>query len=515
MLGLCCALALAAAVAWIAQPSHRGDSLDRLYKQEHWFEFRDSLFALSAGPSPFYRGALAFAFRDWANAEEDLEPLVQSGLHTGKSLDRSIQAAAWLFRIYAASGNYQKAWMHLRAIEDLRKKSFFPGPDPLGIDSFDDEYTVLSRYGDQHVSQRGLSRIPYAEISNAIYIPLLVNGQPANYSIDTGAMPSYLSQSEAERLGLKVDISITEVNSSSTIGVAVAKEVVIGEFHLRNVAFQVFDDDDMDGDDGVIGLPVLLALETLRWHSDGILEIGFPSEPLDIRQSNLYFDNHFLVTEAGFQNRLLRLLVDTGGYDTHLQPRFAHEFSAVLHNAPKGPFSFGELGAVVTRPAAELPELRLSLGSFGAVLTKGHHVLLEEWDDSDENRHGELGMDVLFQPRTTSLDLRAMRLSLLGRDPAPGRGGRDACELPEAFVCQPGWLCTAKTSEKLKCYIDRLPEHMPPGNALPEDDGDDDGQSDDPVSACPLPPNFRCPPGTSCAAVFDANGKCSIRNSVR
>jgi hypothetical protein len=69
----------------------------------------------------------------------------------------------------------------------------------------------------------------------------------------------------------------------------------IGKAELRHVAFMVLPDDlDVWADDpvaqpGTVGLPVLLALETIQWNRNHELRIGFPPEHADLRNANLSF----------------------------------------------------------------------------------------------------------------------------------------------------------------------------------------------------------------------------------
>ena len=100
-----------------------------------------------------------------------------------------------------------------------------------------------------------------------------------------------------------------------------AQELTIGNFRLRNVPFLVQADKDSD-DDGIIGLPVMLALETVRWGSDGMMDIGFPAGGLNVREANLAFGGDKILTTVGFGKRQLDLHLDTGSDDTRLYPRF-------------------------------------------------------------------------------------------------------------------------------------------------------------------------------------------------
>jgi hypothetical protein len=108
-----------------------------------------------------------------------------------------------------------------------------------------------------------------------LVIPVVVDGQAAHYSVSTDGK-SLLSESEARRLGG-----------------ATAQRLKIGNVELKNVTFQIVRADEAPSG-GVIGLPVLAALKTVRWKADGTFEAGFPSQA---KPPNMCFDDGALVTE--------------------------------------------------------------------------------------------------------------------------------------------------------------------------------------------------------------------------
>jgi hypothetical protein len=65
--------------------------------------------------------------------------------------------------------------------------------------------------------------------------------------------------------------------------------LMVGATRLENVPFWVLPDAQLDWCPGILGIDVLLKLETLRWDAGGAAEIGFPAERKDIRNANLCF----------------------------------------------------------------------------------------------------------------------------------------------------------------------------------------------------------------------------------
>jgi predicted aspartyl protease len=101
--------------------------------------------------------------------------------------------------------------------------------------------------------------------------------------LDTGANISALSESEANRLGLAVHEASTKLSdftgTPGAIRFAEAPDLRIGRIHLKNVAFAVFpknewNDNMPNGHKGVLGIPVLLALASLRVEKGNRIVVG-------------------------------------------------------------------------------------------------------------------------------------------------------------------------------------------------------------------------------------------------
>ena len=199
---------------------------------------------------------------------------------------------------------------------------------------------------------------------------------------------------------------------------AVAKNFVIGNFHFQNVAFFVVRDDQEPfvdfpaGKRGIIGIPVILALETLRWRHDGTIDIGFSSSTRNLGRANVCFNNEDPVTQIEFAERKLEFVLDTGAEDSELWPPFAKDFASLLNKSGKKDsktlvgFEGNQDFDVVT-----LPEVHFTLGGFNdvfrsaPVLTKPT-VVLSNW------YYGRVGMDLLNQTQSATIDFHALTLTL-------------------------------------------------------------------------------------------------------
>lgn len=137
-------------------------------------------------------------------------------------------------------------------------------------------FAAFGQYPEQAVAERRFSSVRYRVKDGNLFIPVSVNSRSSTYIVDTGAAFSTLSESEATRLGLAIhDASGHEAGDSAGlkfgVRIAIADRLKVGNVQLRHVPFQVVRDDQQPfiklpaGKQGVLGLPVLLALETMRW----------------------------------------------------------------------------------------------------------------------------------------------------------------------------------------------------------------------------------------------------------
>jgi hypothetical protein len=192
--------------------------------------------------------------------------------------------------------------------------------------------------------------------------------------------------------------------------IAVAAKLKVGKVELRNVTFLVVPDDMSlfahlpEGQRGMLGLPAVLALESLRWDVKGKLEIGARTR---VAAPNLCLDNLTLLAEASFGDRPLRFHLDTGAPETILYPRFQREFNVV---GESDPWRINGLNSSAGFAAIRVAELRFELGGFEAVLRPARVIT----EDIRAREHGILGIDLLNEGRSVSLDFRGMRLTVEG-----------------------------------------------------------------------------------------------------
>jgi hypothetical protein len=387
-----------------------GVDLKALYEAHQWFTLRD---AVQARRTPaFYRGVVAFAFNDVKQAEKILKSFIQSAPESEQVSD----ARSMLIYLYQRAGHYRQA---LSEIE----RGLAAKPDDAGLKNARALFDTLSRYPEQSVVERRFSRIRYSMRGGNMFVPVEVNLKSGNYVVDTGANFSLISEAEAKRLGLTIHESGGSrigdaAGASIDVRIAVADQLTVGRIRLRHVSFFVVRDDQQpfidlpSGKRGVLGLPVLLAFQTLRWKQGGTFEVGFAPGSRKGPKSNVCFEGANLIIEGEFRQRKINVLLDTGATRTRALPLFAKEFASFINEfGTRGSDRVTGVGSSVEIDVITLPEVALRINGFDAVLRPAQ-VLLKDTTSDSRRWHVWSGLDLLNQARVVTLDFKSMRLAL-------------------------------------------------------------------------------------------------------
>lgn len=381
-------------------------ALKSVYETHQWFKLRDAIDA--AADREFYEGAVACAFNDFKQAL----PILSNVIKTAPGSGQASEARGLLIYLYQRAGRFPEA---VSQIDQLLKLD----PANANLKSARAFFRSLSQYPAQTANRGGYCRIRYRIHDGNLFLPLAVNGKRADYILDTGANFSTISESEAKRLGLTIHSSAAKgmVATGAQVGfqTACAGRLSVGKVHLRHVIFLVARDDQQPfadlplGQRGVLGMPVLLALNTVRWSTDGIFETRFDSPSSRVQESNLCFDGADIATETTFNQHKLNLHLDTGASGTVLFPRFAEEFAELLRGGKKELKKIAGVGHAVEVDSISLPLLSLRIGGFDATLRPAT-VLLK--NVGSPWFHGRVGLDLLCQARRVSISFQSMKLTL-------------------------------------------------------------------------------------------------------
>ncbi len=313
-----------------------------------------------------------------------------------------------LSRIYLRSGQYEQLFENL----DEWARSF---PDREEVREEKEDIELFRGLPDQVNGRRRASVLAHDK-GDDFSVPLLVDGKPARYLLDTGAWISAMTEGEAARLGLVIRAGEGTLGDASGKQVkartAVAKEITIGSMRLRNVSFIVFASEEPFG---LLGMPVLLAAGSARWSSDGTLELGESGGTSDKSgdSSNLvFYENHLLLATSVSGARVFGTL-DTGAVATDLNANFAGQFSEVVHaSGTKGTQEITGLGGTVLLEAVTLPEVAFEIGTTPVTLRPAHVTLQRNPAMGGECCIGNVGLDLLMQTDGFVIDFSTMTLRL-------------------------------------------------------------------------------------------------------
>jgi hypothetical protein len=393
----------------LQKPSPQTSAWKQLYDAHQWFALRD---AVANGGAPLlYRGAVEAAFREDNAAERDLRKLIDRSPQS----DDAYEARSILTTLYFRRGSYREAAEELDGMLRIKPKA----EDALSMRSMFDAFGSL---GDQQRVASRPSTAPFTLEDGNGYLPLTINGIAAQFCFDTGANMSVISEAEAARLGLKIVSTTTKISDSSGSSiqteVARADDLLIGNLHLKGVVFAVLPDAQEPfvelplGKRGLIGLPVLLAMQTLRWSPNKNVSFGYKGSAFHLPDANLAFDGPQPVLAATSAGKSLEMTLDTGAVHTIFETPFAKKFAELLSaQGSKEDHKLTGLAGSKTYNSVILPSLTLETG--GGVMTLAPaHVIPGESTGSAEWADGNLGMDALDQAKTITIDFHAMRITL-------------------------------------------------------------------------------------------------------
>jgi hypothetical protein len=253
-----------------------------------------------------------------------------------------------------------------------------------------------------------------------VILPVVVNGKSVEWLFDSGFSHSAMSESEARMLGIVVrgaDATAGDfAGGAAAMRTAVAERVAIGDAELRHVPVLVFPDaqppwnEQPPGKRGTVGLPVAVALQAIRWTSDGACQVGAHSMPTAKADVNLAFDGDAVVTRAQFSGKPLELVLDTGNQaGTQLWEGFARDFPDVVSQGSRSTKLVQQIGGSVNRQIVVIPEIRLRVGGFNSLLQPAN-VFLKPIGNGLQS--GNLGMDVLSRAAEVVIDFGAMSLTV-------------------------------------------------------------------------------------------------------
>jgi hypothetical protein len=376
-----------------------------------WFDLRDSVVSREA--PPLYRFFVAAAFNDVHGAEKELSAVIRSGSYR----ERLAAMHHAMYHLYYRTGRYHEA-----ALEARRWWAQPDAGDPDEASKAD--VAAMNRLPDLKVVSHRPATLTYTNWPQTEFVvaPMTINGHSAQFAFDTDAAMSITSEAEAKRLGLRImagqalfDGITGQRNTNGRY--AVADRLRIGNTELRNVALTVVSD-DLDvwakvplTQRGAVGLPVLLAVQTLRWNRNRELTIGFPPEEANLRNANLSFEGLDPLALIEIARRKLAVDLDTGTAVSTMWPTFVKNFPELLDGSYETRKTLsGATGSADIR-AAILPELQMTVAGF-PIVYRDAPALLSTTIPASNWHYGQFGIDQLAQASEVTIDFKALRIHL-------------------------------------------------------------------------------------------------------
>ncbi len=381
------------------------DALKAAYETNQIFALRDTV---SRSHAPlFYRGAVNASSNSVRAAETDLRSVIQHDPHS----DNAYEAHDLLGNMYFRNGMYHEGYAEIVAA--LRER-----PNASDAKSMLSILTALNALPKMTVVEAKPNSIDIEPGST--FLPLKANGKDLELFFDTGASISVIGESEARELGITTQHVKGKMGDSSGKGVsgfqlALVSDLRIGGLHLHDVPFVVIADSGEPWNHlpknrhGIIGLPLLLAMHTIRWTPTGKFEFGFPGQTLNLSECNMLFHNSTPVIDVLVDRKHLDFTLDTGAVDTDLNPQFAKAIPALMKSGTPEKRSLEGLGGKVENSSILLPSVIFEVGGKSVVLRPAH-VFTDHGNGTWAS--GNLGMDLLRQAHAFTLDFGAMTLRL-------------------------------------------------------------------------------------------------------
>jgi len=380
-----------------------------LYDGHRWFQLRDE--QARKGGSSFYKAALEVAFNHESKAEADLKGIISSA----NSDALNFEARELLIGLYFRLGKYREAFAQAKLM--LAKK-----PDAADIQNMLPTLEVLSSFQDQTTVSTERSSISIDIEDENLVLPIHINGIEANYIFDNGFSISGMSELEAKRLHLTVHEVKTKIDTMSgaevSIRIAVAENLQIGNTHLKNVAFYVLPSAQppfnqlAEGRQGILGLPVVIALNHFQWSAkDHMFHLLPPSSKSPKDSGNLAFDGTSIFQQAIYAGEPLDFSLDMGAQNTVLYPAFAQAHPDFQTSGSSEAHKVTGVGGSAEIPSVLVPSLTFTVGGQDVSLTPAH-ILLKGNNSTSGRFSGNLGMDLLNQAQNVEVDFNSMKLTL-------------------------------------------------------------------------------------------------------
>lgn len=248
-------------------------------------------------------------------------------------------------------------------------------------------------------------------------IPAKVHGSNESFIFDTGANISTVSESYADKLGIRrLDVSFS-VSASQGKGVesglGVLDSIDIGGMIFKNIVFIIIPDSKLDFPqagfkiNGIIGFPVISAMKEIHLAKDGHLSV--PLKKTNKNSRNFCLNGLFPIIMATTDDDTLSFQFDTGAASTDLFiTYFEKHKEKILATAEKSRKKYGGAGGTKVMKVYELENFRFVTGDDTVTLPTVNVLTTTTKRYGKEFAHGNMGQDVFSQFREMVISFEDM-----------------------------------------------------------------------------------------------------------
>lgn len=406
------------------QPPSDASALDSLVERIRYPELEHVLHSARLSPldRSYFEGVLADRSNHLAQAIQLLEDVLPS---LKKSYPRRAAVALRTLAVdYFKTGRYADS---CTAYADLLDHFAIQLSAAEKEDSQDNlrAFELVRNAVPQTVSGSRTFTVPWRrDRLGDIEVPLQAGSTKTWWIFDTGANVSFIPMTTARRLGL-----VLSKGQASTQSGATGKEIALrsgvipalsfGDAVIHNVVVQVTDDKNLDIDmgkaghyqiEGVLGYPALEALGSFAV-SQNHIAVAPRSEPSP-RSVRMYVEGlNPLLEIATTEARGLLFTLDTGATSSSFSVAYLRRFPQQFASLASKPSTASGAGGLREMKAYSLPSIDLQLGSARAMLKNVPVFAIDIGSDPQDRVLGNLGLDLLNQFQTYTIDFRDMRIT--------------------------------------------------------------------------------------------------------
>lgn len=253
--------------------------------------------------------------------------------------------------------HYQKKYQYKNAFSEVLKlERFAEKLNPNKKNDFQQYYSKFSAL--QHIPpmtvwMHGNDSIQLPKPLGHLHIPLSINGNMINLVLDTGSGKSLISKSIAEKFGLMLFETKTEITGTTgaraETNIGIAETVSIGNTVYEHVVFEVIEDSLLGVPaynfffDGLVGLDLLYPLGSITLNAYGTLKVNTDADHHIRNNLAIYnFNNRILLS---CQNDTIPVKFDTGAYWSIFNRHFYELYYPIIQeNCKEIQVEYGGIG---------------------------------------------------------------------------------------------------------------------------------------------------------------------------